>query len=124
MDDHVPGRVSQTSEIYTTRRKGNGCSRLCHCLMVFPLLAVAVLGSVSLAFFVVKQNEIIAANPTDHGPDHCILYATYQEEPIRSISLSDVIGCNIAIWGEASLILLGVILLVWMMIKAVAGVRV
>ena len=110
MDDHVPGRVSQTSE-----RKGNGCSRLCHCLMVFPLLVVAVLGSVSLAFFVVKQNEIIA----NHN-DHCILYATYQEGELR---FSDV-GCNIAIWGEASLILLGVILLVWMIIKAVAGIRV
>ena len=118
MDDHVPGRVSQTSEIYTTKRKGNGCSRLCHCLMVFPLLAVAVLGSVSLAFFVVKQNEIIAAKHNDR----CILYATYQEGELPS--LSDVIGCNIAIWGEASLILLGVILLVWMIIKAVAGVLV
>lgn len=120
MDDHTPGRVSQTSEIYTTKRAGNGCSRLCHCLMVFPLLAVAVLGSVSLAFFVVKQNEIITANSNYH----CILYATYQKEPIPSIGLRDVIGCNITVWGEASLILLGVILLVWMMIKAVAGVRV
>lgn len=114
MGDHTPGRVSQTAEIYTTERAGNGCSRLCHCLMVFPLLAVAVLGSVSLAFFVVKQNEIISANPTDH----CILYVTQKQ------GLSVVTGCNITIWGEASLILLGVILLVWMIIKAVAGVRV
>ena len=119
MDDHTPGRVSQTSEIYTTRRAGNGCSRLCHCLMVFPLLAVAVLGSVSLAFFVVKQNEIITANSSDHGPDHCILYVTQKRG-----ELGDDTGCNITVWGEASLILVGVILLVWMMIKAVAGVRV
>lgn len=118
MDGHTPGRVSQTAEIYTTERAGNGCSRLCHCLMVFPLLAVAVLGSVSLAFFVVKQNEIISANPTDH----CILYVTQKQGELPS--LRDVTGCNIAIWGEASLILLGVILLVWMIIKAVAGVRV
>ena len=84
--------------------------------MVFPLLAVAVLGSVSLAFFVVKQNEIISANPS--GSNHCILYVTQKQ------GLSVVTGCNITIWGEASLILLGVILLVWMIIKAVAGVRV
>ena len=120
MDGHTPGRVSQTAEIYTTERAGNGCSRLCHCLMVFPLLAVAVLGSVSLAFFVVKQNEIISANPS--GSNHCILYVTQKQGELPSLSV--VTGCNITIWGEASLILLGVILLVWMIIKAVAGVRV
>ena len=113
MDDHVP---SQNVEVTTTRNAGNVCSRLCHCLMIFPLLAVAVLASVSLAFFVVKRNEIIAANANDQ----CILYASQEGLP----SLRDETGCNIAVWGEASLIVLGVILLIWMVIKAVAGIHV
>ena len=114
MDDHVP---SQNVEVTTTRNAGNVCSRLCHCLMIFPLLAVAVLASVSLAFFVVKRNEIITANANDQ----CVLYAAQGGGPP---SLRDETGCNIAVWGEASLIVLGVILLIWMVIKAVAGIHV
>ena len=112
MDDHVPSQNVETP----TKKAGNVCSRLCHCLMIFPLLTVAVLASVSLAFFVDKQNEIIAANANNQ----CILYATQGEPP----SLHDDTGCNIAIWGEVSLIVLGVILLIWMVIKAVLGVHV
>ena len=115
MDDHVP---SQNVQVTTTRNAGNVCSRLCHCLMIFPLLTVAVLASVSLAFFVVQQNEIAAKTP------HCILYATYQEETVGSIDYGDDIACEIAIWGEVSLIVLGVLLLIWMVIKAVAGIHV
>ena len=115
MDDHVP---SQNVQVTTTRNAGNVCSRLCHCLTIFPLLAVAVLASVSLAFFVVQQNEIAAKTP------HCILYATHQEETVGSIDYGDDIACEIAIWGEVSLIVLGVLLLIWMVIKAVAGIHV
>ena len=119
MNDHVP---SQNVEVTTTRKAGNVCSRLCHCLMIFPLLAVAVLASVSLAFFVVKRNEIAAKTPET---PHCILYATYnQGETVGSIDYGDDTGCEIAIWGEVSLIVLGVFLLIWMVIKAVAGVHV
>jgi len=105
----------------TTRRTRNIGSRVCHCLLIVPLLAVVVLASVSLGIFVAKKNEI-NGNPiySDEQQGSCILYATYK----GTFHLGSEIACNLSIWGEGALAVLGALLAVGMIIKAVAGVYV
>ena len=111
----------------TARRTRNIGSRVCHCLLIVPLLAVVVLASVSLGIFVAKKNEI-DGNPiyNDEQQGSCILYATYKGTPDNPFHfhLGSEIACNLSIWGEGALAVLGVLLAVGMIIKAVAGVYV
>jgi len=124
--DHCSSMDDQGLET-TARRTRNIGSRVCHCLLIVPLLAVVVLASVSLGIFVAKKNEIngnTIFKDEQHGS--CILYATYKGPygDIFDLHLSSEIACNLSIWGEGALAVLGALLAVGMIIKAVAGVYV
>lgn len=110
----------------TTKRTKNIGSRVCHCLLIVPLVAVVALASVSLGIFVAKKNEINAFyNGQQHGS--CILYATYKgaaDGHLSNFYLSSGIACDVSIWGEGALSVLGALLAVGAIIKAIAGVSV
>jgi len=93
-----------------TRRIG---SRTCHCLLIVPLLAVVALASVSLGIFVATE---IRMNYNDHE-GFCVLYANGDS------SSGPRIACDVSIWGEGALVVLGALLAVGMIIKAAAGVH-
>jgi len=124
--DHCSSMDDQGLET-TARRTRNIGSRVCHCLLIVPLLAVVVLASVSLGIFVAKKSEIngnTVFKDEQHGS--CILYATYKGHygNIFNLHLSSEITCNLSICGEGALAVFGALLAVGMIIKAVAGVYV
>jgi len=109
MDDQTAAR--------RTRRIG---SRTCHCLLIVPLLAVVALASVSLGIFVATEIRMNYKSTNGHE-GFCVLYARGDPSPDNS---GPRIACDVSIWGEGALVVLGALLAVGMVIKAAAGVRV
>ena len=106
--------MDDQTAVKKTRRIG---SRTCHCLLIVPLLAVVALASVSLGIFVATEIRMNYESPNGHE-GFCVLYASGDS------SSGPRIACDVSIWGEGALVVLGALLAVGMIIKAAAGVRV
>lgn len=97
----------------------NPFSRVVHCFLIFPLLLILGLALSSLGYFAVIDDKVSGVGVASGG-GHCILFADWNDDA-HDLDLGSGHVCVFVIVGEVAVAVLAALLIVWMIVKTLAG---
>lgn len=125
MDSEVEDEKHDTDPFTTIRRtEGGGLrnpgSRVLHAALIVPFVLVVVLSVTSVSYFAVT-NEQIGNLKGLYSGGKCVLFARWHSKSLHLI-LSSSHACVFSIFGEVAVGVVAALMIVWLVIKAAAGI--
>lgn len=110
-------RAGRSPDAGNTRRRKSLASRLCHMILVLPFVFVIALAAITFSSLYTKRNELGGGCPlyADSRPAE---HAQLKKDELNPGPTSK---CMLSMWGEIALAGVCVLVILWFVVKAIAG---